>query len=98
MLNTRTRSGKGAVAGSFAAALIGIASFSGWFFRIEVLKVPIQGTAAVNPVTAVCLILGGGSLGLFLLAQNKPEQSPRTLLELIARAFAGQSLWLESRA
>ncbi|HEY8968437.1 MAG TPA: hypothetical protein VIM64_05080, partial [Puia sp.] len=58
--------------GYFTGAVIVIAVLvlAGWKWDVEFLRRPLFGTAAMNPATALCLLLAGIS---FWLTENKPH-------------------------
>src|SRR5262245_10227252 len=66
----------GAVArgASGLVVLAGCLALAGWLFDMETLKSVLPGRIAMNPVTAVCFILGGTGGALWAVAP--PEAGP----------------------
>ena len=52
------------VAAAFVVIVIGLTALAGWRYNIEILRRPIPGLMAMNPVTAVSIFLAGTSLFL----------------------------------
>jgi len=88
MVDTGTNTGKAAFAASLAAIIIGILVLFGWFFRIDTLKSVLYGTVAMNPATALAMILAGTSLAFSLWAQHQRNQNSRVLFIWTARGCA----------
>jgi len=86
MVDTGTKSGLAAGAAALAAAAIGAFAFIGWIFQIDLLKTMLAGAVAMNPVTAVGLILAGASLTLSLVARDRGNKNSRARPAFLARA------------
>lgn len=86
---TPPRPGPGAVLQSFskgaaiAVLVLAVMVLVGWSFGIETLKRVVPGIVAMNPMTAVCFLLGGGSLALL-----NGEGAGRQLLSRLVAATA----------
>jgi signal transduction histidine kinase/CheY-like chemotaxis protein len=70
---------------SAAATLVGILALFGWLFDIEFLKGALAGYAAMKPLTALCFISAGVSLGGCIARPGTGD--PRRKLRLAARAL-----------
>lgn len=60
-----------------AVFLLGMAVLFGWIFEVEILKRPLQGLTAMNPITALSFVLIGTCLILISRGYaEKPTQNP----------------------
>jgi len=83
--------------------LLGLLALAGWQWDVEVLKRPIEGTVAMNPVSAVCFILCSISLIIRTTFPNGRELWPVAAsvvaaigaIKLISLAL-GNDVWLDS--
>ena len=54
-----------------ATVVIGLLAFAGWFFSVELLKHPLPGLGAMNPLTSLCFIAITYALFVKISYRNK---------------------------
>ncbi len=69
-------------AASAVAAAIGLLALAGWQFGVPALRSVVPGLTAMNPLTALCLVLA--ALAAWLLAEPVISPAGRTLAQALA--------------
>jgi len=72
-----------ACAGAF---LIAVLALVGWQFELPVLRTPLPGSVAMNPLTALAFLLA--SISLWIIHRTKPDATPQPLARLCAAIVA----------
>jgi signal transduction histidine kinase/CheY-like chemotaxis protein/HPt (histidine-containing phosphotransfer) domain-containing protein len=74
-------------ASSYLIAVVGLVVLLGWHFDIELLRAGLPGHTAVNPATALALLLAACALWLHHQARGRPDSAPVRWLAVIASSL-----------
>src|SRR6516165_5551477 len=74
-------------ASSYLIAVVSLAVLLGWHFDIELLRAGLPGRTAVNPATALALLLAACALWMHHQARGKPDSAPVCWLAMTAASF-----------